>query len=305
MLNPQRKRARWHNYRSRCIYLITINKAPGIMDFGKLTGDWRQPLGSPNAPSIALSSIGKIVRNALFETLKAEPKIRLLQYAVMPDHLHFLLFVTEELPEEIGHTIARFKLQASRSVGLNLFTESYNDQILDGSRNLDTLFRYLRDNPYRLAVRQGCPDHFTRKHEIIIGDRVCETYGHQFLLNHPFKAAVAVHSSDDEATRYRKLALWRYYGANGSVLISPFISQAERSVRDEAEALGARFILIKHQPLGERFKPTGIEFALCTQGRLLIVAPREPLCTSPTPSRAACVAMNAMATAIAQLTNQG
>lgn len=299
MSKPQIKRAFWHNYRSRCIYLITINKAPGVLDFGKLTGDWRQPPESQTAPAISLSSVGRTVKNTLFDVLQSEPQVELLQYVVMPDHLHFLIFVKATLCEDIGHIIARYKQEASRRLGLNLFAEGFNDRIIDASRNLQTVFNYIRQNPYRLAVRQGCPEYFQRKNEITLGGRVYETYGHQFLLHHPFKAQVVVHRADDEATRQRHLAEWRYMAANGNVLVSPFISQAERTVRDEAEQLGARFIHIRHEPLGERFKPTGADFALTAQGRLLIVAPREALCNSRTPSRAACMAMNELAALVA------
>lgn len=38
-------RAPWHDYTSRCIYMITLNKSPFVEDFGMFAGDYRIPVG--------------------------------------------------------------------------------------------------------------------------------------------------------------------------------------------------------------------------------------------------------------------
>ncbi|MDE5850437.1 MAG: hypothetical protein K2H38_09865 [Muribaculaceae bacterium] len=62
MKNRHNKRAWWHDYYSRSIYLITINKRPEAPLFGQLTGDWRIPPGCQGCPEIRLSDIGKTIR---------------------------------------------------------------------------------------------------------------------------------------------------------------------------------------------------------------------------------------------------
>lgn len=181
-----------------------------------------------------------------------------------------------------------------------LLRKSIADLWLKTSRSLDTIYRYLRSNPYRLAVRRAYPDFFRRVSGINIDGKRYQTYGNRFLLRNPFKEQVVVHRRDSEQTRTGNREQWLYAAANGGVLVSPFISQAEKAIRKEAEDAGGRIILITNQPFSDRFKPAGHDFSLCVAGRLLIVAPLQPLGSSL--SRAACLAMNQLAETIARHT---
>lgn len=68
-------------------------------------------------------------------------------------------------------------------------------------------------------------------------------------------------------------------------------------MRQEAEKLGSKIILIINEAMGERYKPVGHDFELCESGRLLIVS--APVSKSLT--REACLAMNALAANISGL----
>lgn len=85
--------------------------------------------------------------------------------------------------------------------------------------------------------------------------------------------------------------------SKGTVLVSPFISQAEKAIRAEAESLGAKIILITHEAFPERFKPSAHDFDLCSKGRLLIIS--LGLTAGTGLSRALCMQMNDLAEAIA------
>lgn len=84
---------------------------------------------------------------------------------------------------------------------------------------------------------------------------------------------------------------WLYTAANGGVLISPFISPAEKAVRLEAEEVGGRFILIVNESIDARYKPSGHDFELCEAGRMLIVSANLP----GDLSRQTCLSMNTLA----------
>lgn len=290
---PSRKatRAPWHDYRSRCIYMITLSKGLEIPAFCDLTGTLEQP-------NINLSPLGKIIRNTIYNISDLHSAFRLLQYIVMPDHVHFILFVGSPLEEPLGTYIARLKVAINQQAGtLGIFTNGFNDQILRHSRFLNVIFQYIRQNPYRLAVRKSYPDYFRRIDSIKIGDKYYSTYGNQFLLQNPFIEQVVVHRSDDEAKRLADREQWLYTASNGGVLVSPFISPAEKAIRAEAEELGGRIILIINEPFRERFKPAAHDFEQCIRGKLLIIAPAAG---SGTPlTRSACMAMNALAALVA------
>lgn len=277
-------RASFHNYQSRCIYHITICKSPAMPPFSEIKG----PL---TAVCVERTLLGMIIEQNLRRISDLNPALRLLQYVIMPDHIHFLLFVTTGIERHVGKYIGEMKIhigQAYRAVGGSegpVFKAHFDDRILHHSRSLDTIYRYIRSNPYRLAVRRAYPDFFRRVYGVTIGGKRYQTYGNQFLLRNPFKEQVVVHRRDSEQTRARNRELWLHTAANGGVLVSPFISPAEKAIRKEAEESGGKIILITHLPFPNRYKPAEHDFSLCLAGRLLIIAPstHPPPPTSPAP----------------------
>lgn len=210
----------------------------------------------------------------------------------MPDHLHILLFVEYPTEDTLGKIIARFKIEVNKASGITgVFAKGFNDQILKSSRSLAVLYRYLRENARRLAVRRARPEFFRRVNALEIGGKTFQAYGNFQLLDCPFKEQVIVHRADSSETRQKNREQWLYTAANGGVLVSPFISPAEKEIRKEAEEAGGRFILIISEPMGERYKSTGREFELCEAGRLLIVSANLP----GDLSRQTCITMNGLA----------
>lgn len=292
------RRATWHDYTQRCIYMVTLKKSLHIEPFGTLKGDCRLPFDVRGSSYVSASPTGKAIKDAIRQIPSIEPKVKILQYALMPDHVHILLFVTETTEEILGRIIARFKILVNEAAGTEgVFTKGFNDQILKSSRDLSTLFRYLRDNPRRLAVRRAHPEYFRRVNTLHLCGRECMAYGNFQLLDNPFKEAVVVHRADSDAVRGEKSGLWHYTAANGGVLVSPFISEAEKAVRDDAEACHGKVILLTAEPLGERYKPAEHDFLLCEAGKLLIVS----LSTPGKLSREKCLAMNRFAQDICKI----
>lgn len=155
--------------------------------------------------------------------------------------------------------------------------------------------KYVKDNPHRLAIRKSYPDYFRRVRKFVINDMEVEAYGNFFLLKHAIIEPVVVHRAwtQEELDKNRKR--WLYIAKSGGILVSPFISRAEKEIRASAIGSGGRIIDISTDPMGERFKPSGSDFQLCEEGRLLIVAPTEAAGLT----RARCLNLNAVAAVIA------
>lgn len=294
------KRASWHDYRSPGRYMITLSKSPVIASFSSIEGDWRLPVGTRGSSYTRWSPLGRQIADAIYKIAEIHPSLRADQYVVMPDHVHILLWVQSWLPEHLGFYIARFKNAINAAAATShVFEDGFNDQIIHNKRNLQTIFNYIRSNPFRLAVRRACPDFFTRSNALTIGSATCQAYGNMHLLANPFKDQLLVHRAD--ARIPEKLAAlkegWLYTAANGGVLVSPFISPHEKKIRKEAEELGARLILITHEAFPDRYKPAAHDFALCTEGRLLIISLGLPKGTSLL--RPLCLRLNALAEALA------
>lgn len=288
-------RAKWHDYTKRAIYHFTLMKSPEIPPFGRIAGDYKIPVGEWGSPYVQASPIGIAIKASLREIPLIHPALELMQYALMPDHLHLIVFAKEDLDEIIGRKIGIFKNIVNTKTGMTgIFQSGFNDQILKTNRNLNDIFSYLKANPYRLAVRQANPDFFQRLNNIQIGETVCQAYGNIHLLSNPFKEQVVVHRRDDPMTFGRNLEYWLHNAANGGVLVSPFISEREKAVFSQARELGGRFILINGRAYREREKPERRLFDLCAQGRLLIISPMESLDYT----RAGCLKMNDLAARI-------
>lgn len=296
MNNPKVFRASWHDYRSRCIYMITLSKRAGVGNFSVIEGDCHLPPGTPGGAVASLSPVGREIRKEIMRIPLLDSAIKVLQYVVMPDHVHILLFVMHPTEHHLGNTVARFKVAVNNRCGLGeVFSPGFNDQILNHGRSLDVLFRYLRDNPRRLAARRAHPEFFRRVNGLTVGGRSCRAYGNLLLLRNPFREQVVVHRADTPATREHNRCRWLHTAANGGVLVSPFISPAEKAIRAEATEAGGRVILVTNEPMPDRFKPSGRDFPLCEAGKLLIVSADFP----GELTREACVAMNTLAAELA------
>ena len=110
-------RAAAHDYTWAGVYHITIRVADELgQPLGRVVGDISAPDGSANAPRTALSPIGQMVEYELLHTIHAYyPMIVVDTYAIMPEHLHFILEVQDRIVSQngkvqsLGQVIAGFK----------------------------------------------------------------------------------------------------------------------------------------------------------------------------------------------------
>lgn len=177
----------------------------------------------------------------------------------------------------------------------HIFTEGFQDRYLRPVHRLSTIIEYIKQNPYRLLVRQQNPDFFRRVNNIEINGTIWQAYGNLHLFDNPFKAPVIIHRADTELLRTHKYRRWKHLSENGGVLISPFISQPGKEIRRRCEEAQGRIILISNKPFGEKEKPAAHEFGQCVNGRLLILAPMTLL----PPCRKTFLYLNSIAESIA------
>lgn len=292
------RRAQWHNYYDRAIYMVTISKHPMCHLFGILR--YQVPEDALISPSI----LGEIIMEQIKVTPSFNPEIEILNYIIMPDHLHVLMRVKNPIEHHFGDIIQAIKGASTSKIRkclanptITIFEEGFNDRIIKSQRQLNTAANYIRRNPYRLAVRRAHPDFFRRINRLKIGDRCYQAYGNLHLMDNPFKEQVIIHRSDTPETLKHKREVWLYTAANGGVLVSPFISSAEKAIRTEADEYGSRFILIINEPMPDRYKPSGHDFDLCESGRMLIISANLP----GSLSRQTCISMNSLAETISSI----
>lgn len=91
------------DYSEPGIYMITIATEGRKPLFGKVVAD------AQSVARMEKSRLGEWVNKEIEQIPRHYPQIRILAKQVMPDHLHFILYVTETLPVHLGRVINGFK----------------------------------------------------------------------------------------------------------------------------------------------------------------------------------------------------
>lgn len=300
-----KRRKRGHNYLAAGKYHITVTKSTSAPEFCSLKIIELKPDGV----TVNLSQLGEIIDKEILDFRSHHPQIRVLEYVVMPDHFHMLIEVEKKLVKPVGNSIGGLKTGIAniwrRRIGnmdIEVFEEGYNDKPIYSFRDTDPVSDYIRQNPYRLAVRKMRPDFFRKTRNIFIDSREIQAYGNLFFLRNPFKYCLVVHRADSDECFQQKADDCLAYAKKGGVIVSPFISKREKEIRSLIEKSGGRIILIKDRPLADREKPAKHDFDLCSNGQLLIISPMDysNLPKSTHPSRHQCLDMNKLAERICE-----
>ena len=352
-----KRRKPWHDYHRKGTYMLTLVVEGRLPVLGKLVIPASLPAPTPaslpaatpaslpattpaslsaTTPAasaagsfIELTPLGMTIRDEEAQKISAIYKmVEVWKLCIMPDHIHMIVRVTEDLPEgkHLGDVVRGFKVGCTRAwqrlttpaslpattpasplattpaasaAGIapsaaspSLFESGYNDLILLGDGQLDNWKHYLDDNPRRLAVKRLCPDYFTTLNYADIAEWHCQLVGNSFLLDIPQKVAVIVHSgySDEEYAYHRER--WLACGEAGGILVSAAIARREKEVMREAMNRGYRLILARENGFPPLYKPSGESFDACSDGRLLQVSPWQYHMERRTISREQCLILN-------------
>ena len=315
-----------HDYTSACIYLITVTTIDRKRVLGSLVGD------GPNTAAIAPTALGDYVAEA-FRKIAAETtkktgcRVQVLHYQIMPDHFHGILYVRDTLPADysLGKIIAAWKSDCSHALWNDssfcaqyfssekppLFSRGFNDRILFREGQLQTWIAYLNDNPRRLWLKSHFPDRLRKVYNFSAGKKghPYTAVGNTFLVTYPERLQVRCHRHLTEEQIQEEVATYLKEARRGTVLISPFISPAEKAVYDACYKEKLPMIHIVNRGLDGKFiYPSGRDLTGCSDGFLLVLAPyadysEETAATRIT--RAQCLDMNGFAADLANVALKG
>ena len=165
---------------------------------------------------------GLALVEALLEMPRHYPQVSIIEWQLMPEHFHFIVFVREPLPKPLGALVRGFKAGAAkrwRELRENAqqgnqpenglpqargegdvvarfratspeWAKGFNDTILFRDGQLEQMITYLRKNPLRLATKQAKPTLFKVSREIevslgAVGVGHFSAIGNHFLLDRP------------------------------------------------------------------------------------------------------------------------
>ena len=302
-----------HDYTAPSAYLITVVTQDRRPLLGSLVGK------SASEAAIDATILGKQVIAAFYDIEKKVKEmtggdVQVVQYQLMPDHFHGILYVKDELPKNwhLGRIISGWKGACSRAYTrdvneseqgnvLTLFEKGYNDRTLVSKGQLQGWIQYLRDNPRRLWLKKHQPDMLRKVYEFEAGakGRRFTAVGNTFFVTYPEMAQVRCHRNLSEEEIQKEVAHYMGLARSGVILVSPFISPAEKAVYEACYREKLRMIRIVSRALDGKFMyPSGRDFDGCVAGFLLVLAPYmagDEHTSAKRISRSQCLDMNDIA----------
>lgn len=293
------------------IYHLTLTTAGRRPILGKL----EIPEQDPAKAYVAETPLAKDLVQCLLHLHDRFPEIRVLQFCVMPDHLHAIIHVWRPMPRSI-RMVARSFWQAAKRLAIsnsrssiasalyadNPFTERPFLRPLSRHNQLQSMIRYVQMNPARLATKRLKPGFFCVQHNVEINGRMYDAVGNIFLLSEEHRQPVHVrHDLVNKAKAGDDKPLRDYMNdcviaaRNGTVMVSPYISEYEKDVLNVLLKENRLVILLADNGFGKFFKPSDALFDAVAQGRLLILSPWQHDPDKRHITRAECVALNGFA----------
>lgn len=264
-------------------------------------------LSQPCAPHIELSPLGIKVKESLERMPQVEPKIELVCYSIMPNHIHFIIAVRGELSRPIGTIIRSFmgatsrslhmlkaegKIQwnsAAASIARNASTEKpslwqpgYCIGICHTEQKLHTRIGYVIENPFFGILENERHDFMKRTMMLTIKGRRYSGYGNMLLLKEPDRLQVFCHRNHPvthepyhltQDFREEKQAILNA-AADGVVIVTPGISPGEADIMWSVLQNGGYVINIQQEeiPISDKWHPEKERRIYCSQGQMLVLS---------------------------------
>ena len=264
-------------------------------------------LSQPGAPHIELSPLGIKVKESLERMPQVEPKIELVCYSIMPNHIHFIIAVRGELSRPIGTIIRSFMGATSRSLHMlkaegkiqwnsaaasiarkastekpSLWQPGYCIGICHTEQKLHTRIGYVMENPFFGILETERHDFMKRTMMLTIKGRRYSGYGNMLLLKEPDRLQVFCHRNHPvthepyhltQDFREEKQAILNA-AADGVVIITPGISPGEADIMWSVLQNGGNVINIQQEeiPISDKWHPEKERRIYCSQGQMLVLS---------------------------------
>ncbi len=303
------------------IYHVTLT----IPSREPLLGELCIPDNDPKQAHIKRTKLGNALVEKLLNHPTYYPEVQIVQYCLMPDHLHVILYVKQPMKQTFN-MVVRSLWQAAKKLGraynpsinpesdsgltngentdasFPIFTERPFVRPMSHKGQLQTMIHYVQMNPQRLATKRLMPGFFRVQEGIEIAGRKYRGIGNVGILQAARFAPVHVRwTMIDEAMHGDNKRLRDYMNGcvlaarQGAVMVSPFISDKEKEVMVVLLAEKHPIIYIADNGFRDYYKPSDGLFDAVAAGRVLILSPWEYDPSKRHVTRAECVAMNQMA----------
>lgn len=304
------------------IYHVTLT----IPSRQSLLGNLIIPDNDPKQAFVDLLPLGEQLKSCVRLIPEYHPEIQIIGIRMMPDHVHFILYVRQTMPVSIKSVVRGF-WQGARKEGRQytlsispnnirdneqrlfpIFTDVPFIRPLSRHGQLDAMMQYIKLNPQRLATKRLKPEFFYVQDNVDINGRIFSAVGNMRLLMEAKRTPVHVRYTMTEAARFGNPQPLRDYmdscytaARQGSVMVSPFISSHEREVLDFLIQEQYPVIYLADNGFRDYYKPSARLFDAVNAGNMLILSPWSYDPTKRHVSRADCIALNNLAAEICRI----
>lgn len=284
-------RLKYWNYKGRGIYMITMNIEGRVPLLGSLKG-------GIDGAWVEYSSIGKIVSEQIEQAFGLYEQIQICAKQLMPEHLHFVVWVKDDIPITLGEIIRKLKIgctQAWREIqggrmnttctnATSLFEQGFHDRVLLHPGQLRRLVDYVHDNPRRAAIKRANPELFRLRQAVQVAGVTCTTLGNQFLMDNPMREMLQCSRTLTQAQIDQRKEECLMMAERGVVWVSAGISEGEKQICRAIRNAGYPMVILLNEgfpdadsPHTKYYKPQGTYFEACAAGQLLLIEPGEAL----------------------------
>lgn len=288
------------------IYHVTLTTPKREHLFGEL----EIPDNDPTKAIVKRTAYGNAVVEALFHIRDYYPETRVLQFCLMPDHLHAIIQVTREMSKGFL-SVTRGYWQGVKRIGREMMPEKFTEDYtwikpfvrpMSRKGQLNTMIQYVKMNPIRLATKILKPGFFYVQRDIEVNGHCFNAVGDISILQTKRFVPVHVRHKMEEMARTGDDQTLRDYmngcvldARQGAVMVSPFISKNEQRVLEVLLKEGRTIIYIANNGFRDYYKPTDLLFDAVAEGRVLILAPTSYDPDKRFLSREDCILLNKIA----------
>ena len=138
-------------YDCKCNYMITLVTQPRRSLFGQLR-EW----------GVERNETGKAVYDAWQAVERRFPGVRATYNAIMPDHFHGIVYVTQDGLADLEEVVAWFAAECERRAGRRLWAPLWRDSICLARGQLDRQIYYVLSNAKRRWIKDNNPGLFRK-----------------------------------------------------------------------------------------------------------------------------------------------
>ena len=273
-------------WRKPCIVHVTMVARGREPIFGKLTHN------GMNA-EVEKTAIGWILINQQQRMLSLCPEIKILADKVMPDHHHIVLQVQRTMSRSIKEVVRGYmqgcKAEA-RKLGFegNLYDAPPFYRVLTHKGQLQAMINYVYANAERSWQRKQNPNLFKMHRRTEACGMLFTSMGNHFLLDWPDRQLVEMsRSATDEQVQHRLKSVLAA-AQNGAVTYTASVSKGEQLIARTIREQGFSLVVLLNDGFPEEgspheryYKPGGVYFEACAQGKLLLLEPTEQVFHAP------------------------